>query len=106
MKASDRVILVFGQAKNPLDGIVPDFEIFGAKFTSIWQKLAAGLWGLGIAVAVVYLGIGILGIAQNQGGGHPGQMKESKKQAVQAGWGLGGLIALGSVVTVFISIFS
>ena len=28
--------------KNPLDHIVPDFTIFGAQFTTIWQKLAAG----------------------------------------------------------------
>ena len=45
--------------KNPLDHIAPDFTIFGAQFTTIWQKLAAGLWGLGILIAVGYLGHGI-----------------------------------------------
>jgi hypothetical protein len=90
--------------RNPLDHIVPDFTIFGAQFTTIWQKLAAGLWGLGILIAVGYLGHGILGIAQNRGG-HPGQLRESKKEAVNAGIALGGLISLAVIVGIFITIF-
>ena len=90
--------------KNPLDGIVPDFTIFGAEFTAIWQKLGAGLWGLAILIAVGFLGHGILGIAQNRGG-HPGNLRESKKEALNAGIALGGLISLAVIVTVFITIF-
>ncbi|OZB85874.1 MAG: hypothetical protein B7X41_14405 [Microbacterium sp. 14-71-5] len=45
---------------NPLNGVVPDFSIFGTQFTQLWQKLVAGAWALGILIAVVYLGIGIL----------------------------------------------
>lgn len=90
--------------ENPLNGIVPNFTIFGAEFTAIWQKLAAGLWGLGILIAVGYLGHGVLGIAQNRGG-HPGNLRESKKEAMNAGVALGGLISLAVIVGVFISIF-
>lgn len=90
---------------NPLDNIIPNFTIFGAEYTAIWQKLAAGMWGLGILVAVGYLGHGILGIAQNRGG-HPGSLRESKKEAMNAGIALGGLIALAAIVTIFITIFS
>jgi type IV secretion system pilin len=90
--------------ENPLDGIVPDFSIFGAEFTAIWQKLAAGLWGVAILVAVGYLGHGILGIAQNRGG-HPGNLRESRKEALNAGIALGGLLALAVIVSVFIAIF-
>ena len=39
---------------NPLDGILPDFSIFGAEFTELWQKLLAGLWGIAILLAVVF----------------------------------------------------
>ncbi len=91
--------------ENPLDGIVPDFSIFGAEFTAIWQKLAAGLWGVAILVAVGYLGHGILGIAQNRGG-HPGNLRESRKEALNAGIALGGLLALAVIVSVFIAIFA
>lgn len=90
--------------QNPLDGVVPDFTIFGAEFTSLWQKLAGGLWALAILIAVGYLAHGILGIAQNRGG-HPGNLRESKKEAVNAGIALGGLLSLAVIVGVFILIF-
>lgn len=89
---------------NPLDTVVPNFTIFGAQFTAIWQKLAAGLWGLAILIAVGYLAHGILGIAQNRGG-HPGNLRESKKEALNAGIALGGLISLAVIVGVFLTIF-
>lgn len=90
--------------KNPLDGIIPDFSVFGAQFTAIWQKIAAGLWGLAILIAVGYLAHGILGIAQSRGG-HPGTLRESRKEAVNAAIALGGLIALAVIVGVFLTIF-
>lgn len=89
---------------NPLSNIVPNFTVFGAEFTTIWQKLAGGLWGMAILVAIGYLGHGILGIAQNRGG-HPGNLRESKKEAMNAGIALGGLICLAVIVGVFITIF-
>ena len=91
--------------QNPLHGIVPDFTIFGAEFTSLWQKCFAGLWALFILIAIGYLAHGILGIAQNKQGGHPGQLREAKREAVQAGVALGGLMSLGVIVGVFINIF-
>jgi hypothetical protein len=90
---------------NPLDHIVPDFTVFGAQFTAVWQKLGAGLWGLGILVAIFYLGHGILGIAQNRGG-HPGNLRESKKEAVSAAIALGGLIMLAVIVGAALAVFS
>jgi hypothetical protein len=91
--------------QNPLDNIVPNFTVFGAQFTSIWTKLAGGLWALGILIAIFYLGRGILGIAQNRGG-HPGNLRESQQEAKHAGFALGGLIALAPLVSVFIAVFS
>ena len=89
---------------NPLDNIIPNFTIFGAQYTAIWQKLAAGLWGPAILIAVGYLGHGLLGIAQNRGG-HPGQLRDSRREAVNAGVSLGGLISLAVIVSVFITVF-
>jgi len=89
---------------NPLDNIIPNFTIFGVQYTAIWQKLAAGLWGLAILIAVGYLGHGLLGIAQNRGG-HPGQLRDSRREAVNAGVSLGGLISLAVIVSVFITVF-
>lgn len=89
---------------NPLDGLVPDFTIFGSKFTALWQKLMVGLWGVFILVAIGYLMHGILGIAQNRGG-HPGQLRESKKEATNSMISLGGLLALGPIVGIAIAVF-
>lgn len=90
--------------QNPLDDIVPDFTVFGADFTNIWQKLGAGAWAVGLLVAIFYLGRGILAMAQSRGG-HPGNLREAKKEAVQAGAALGGLIALAPIVGIFLMIF-
>jgi hypothetical protein len=90
---------------NPLDNVTPDFNVFGTEFTALWQKVAGGLWAIGILIAIVYLGHGILGIAQNRGG-HPGQLRESKKEAVNAAIALGGLISLAVIVGAAIALFS
>lgn len=89
---------------NPLDGVVPDFSILGAEFTEVWQKVAAAAWGLCIAVAVLYLMHGIVGIATNRNS-HPGQLREAKKEAVNAGIALAGLIMLAVIVGAIIAIF-
>lgn len=49
---------------NPIDGIVPDFTIFGAEFTELWQKIFAGLWGLAVVITIVFLVLGITKMAQ------------------------------------------
>jgi hypothetical protein len=35
-------ILTDSSIPNPLNGILPNFTIFGAQFTLLWQKLIAG----------------------------------------------------------------
>ena len=91
--------------KNPLDGVTPDFSVFGTEFTSMWLKLAAGLWGIGMLIAIGYLGHGILAIAQSRNDAHPMALRHSKTEVVNASAALGGLIALPVIVTAFFTIF-
>ena len=91
---------------NPLDGILPDFTVFGAKFTALWQKLLGGLWALAILAAIAYLIRGLLGIAQHRGGGHPSQVAESRKEATMALASLGSLAALAVIVGVVLTLVS
>jgi len=91
--------------ENPLNDVVPNFTVFGNEFTTIWQKVAGGMWALAILVAIGYLGHGILSIAQSKGS-HPGQLREAKNEATKAGIALGGLLSLAVIVGVFISLFS
>lgn len=89
---------------NPIDGIIPDFSIFGAEFTQLWQKLFAGFWGLAIVIAIVFLIRGIVSMAQSSSS-NPQAYKEGRTQALWAGISLGALVALGVIVGAIIAIF-
>ena len=91
--------------ENPLDGILPDFSVFGTEFTELWQKLIAGLWGLGIILAVVFLIIGIVKMASASTGGNPNEYKTARNQAMWSGISLGVLAALAVIVGAILAIF-
>lgn len=91
--------------ENPLDGIIPDFTIFGAEFTELWQKLVAGVWGIAIVIVIVFLIMGIMKVAQN-GETNPQAVAEGKKQVVWSAFSLGGLVALAVIVGAIIAIFA
>ncbi len=90
--------------QNPLDGIIPDFTIFGAQFTELWQKILAGVWGIAIVFVIVFLIIGIVKVAQN-GESNPQAVAEGKKQVLWSSISLGGLVALAVIVGAIIAIF-
>lgn len=83
---------------NPLDGILPDFSIFGLEFTQLWQKILGGLWALAILAAVIFVIIGLGNMAVATSGSNPGAYKDARNQAVWAGISLGVLAALSVVV--------
>ena len=91
--------------ENPLDGIIPNFTIFGAEFTELWQKLLAGIWGIAIVVAIVFLIMGLVTMGQNSSS-DPQAVAEGKKTAIRAGISLGCLVALGVIVGAIIAIFA
>ena len=51
--------------ENPLDGVIPDFSIFGAEVTELWQKLLGGIWALAIVASIVFLIMGLIKVGQN-----------------------------------------
>ncbi len=99
------VITQLKSIENPLDGVLPNFSIFGAEFTVLWQKLLAGLWGIAIVLAVVFLILGIISMGKASSGGNPQQYKEGRGQALWAGISLGGLSALAVIVGGVLAIF-
>lgn len=90
--------------QNPIDGIIPDFSIFGAQFTELWQKLFAGLWGIAIIIAIVFLIRGLVAMSTTSSS-NPNAYREGRTQALWAGISLGGLVALGVIVGAIIAIF-
>jgi hypothetical protein len=83
---------------NPLNGILPNFAVFGVQFTQLWQKLIAGLWGIAIVTAVVFVIIGITSMATATAGSNPMEYKVGRTKAVWAGIALALLAALAVIV--------
>lgn len=90
---------------NPIDGIIPDFTIFGAEFTNIWQKLFAGGWALAIIAAIVFLIMGLIKLGSS-GETNPQGVAEAKRQIIRSAVALGGLVALAVIVGAIIAIVS
>jgi hypothetical protein len=84
--------------QNPLNGILPNFTVFGTQFTELWQKLLGGLWAVAIIIAVVYLILGITAMGKSSTGGNPLEYKVGRTQALWAGISLGGLAAIAVIV--------
>ena len=98
-------IAILPMIDNPLDGILPDFSIFGVEFTQLWQKILAGLWGLAIIAAVIIVIIGIGNMAVATTGGNPSAYKDARTQAMWAGISLGLLAALAVIVGAILALF-
>ena len=84
---------------GPLDGVSPDFGIFGGEFQGLWQQLLAGVWALAIVVVVGWLILAIVKFA--------GAKRESQVHNVaEARTGIfyaGGALLLLSVLPLLVS---
>ena len=104
---ADRLAVVAAAVPNPLDHILPNFTIFGTEFTQLWQKLIAGLWGLAIIVAVVYLILGVGAMAAASGvSANPMAHAEGRRKAIGAAIAIAVLAALGVIVGAILNIVS
>lgn len=90
---------------NPIDGMVPDFNVFGAQFNTTWKKIFAGVWAVLLILSIGYLARGILGIAQSHES-HPNAMRGAKREAMHGAIAVMGLAALGVIVTALLSLVS
>lgn len=91
--------------ENPLNGVLPDFSIFGVQFTQLWQKLLAGAWGIAIVICVVFLLIGIASMATATAGSNPMEYKVGRQKAIWAGISLGLLAAFAVIVGGILAVF-
>jgi hypothetical protein len=71
--------------ENPFSGLVPDFTVFGAEFTTWWQKLFVALWALLLICAGGALLISFLQMRKATSNNIPGQADEAKSHAIWAG---------------------
>lgn len=90
-------IIVHAAIDNPLDGVFPDFSIFGVQFTELWQKILGGIWALALVFSIGYLIWGIVQMGKSDDG-NPNAYKQGRKAAIMAGIALGCLAALTVIV--------
>lgn len=89
---------------NPIDGVVPDFTVFGGEFNTWWKKLFGAIWAICIIWALVQLVIALTGMANARQGSHPGQLQESRNSAIWAGGALAALAAFGVLVGAILTV--
>ncbi len=89
---------------NPFDSVVPDFTVFGAEFTSAWQKLLGGLWALAFAIIAAYCVNATIKFAAAKKQGYEHGISESAKELKSGGIAAGvcaGLpIIFGAILSV------
>lgn len=90
---------------NPLDGIVPDFGVFGVEFTELWQKLIAAIWGICIVVGVVVLLLGITRMASASNSQNPNEYRLARLRVAWAALSLGLLAAISVIVGAILALF-
>ncbi|WP_255447152.1 hypothetical protein [Schumannella soli] len=83
---------------NPLDGVLPNFTIFGTEFTELWQKLLAGIWGLAIVMAIVFLIVALASMATASANSNPMAYQTGRTQAIWCAIALVLLSALAVIV--------
>lgn len=88
---------------NPIDGVVPDFTVFGAEFNSWWKKLFGALWALGIIFALGNLVLAIATISQTKGS-HPGELQEARKSAAYSAAALAALAGFAVIVGAILAV--
>jgi ABC-type uncharacterized transport system permease subunit len=102
-----RAAVYVASIDNPLNGILPDFSIFGVQFTQLWQKILAGVWAIAIVLSIVYLIMGVGSMASASGvNANPMAHAEGRKKATNAAIALGILAALAVIVGAILAFFS
>lgn len=89
---------------NPIDGVVPDFSVFGNEFNSWWERVFAAIWAICIIWALVQLVIALTGMANAKSGSHPQQLQEARHGAIWAGGALAALAAFGVLVGAILAV--
>ncbi|TIH33783.1 hypothetical protein [Subtercola vilae] len=106
LRLSTTVASYVHQFDNPLNNITPNFTFLGVKFTALWQLLLAGVWGIAIIVAIVYLIMALVAVRHARDNSNPQQAGSAKSKVIGSLGSLGGLVALPIIVGAIITVFS
>jgi len=82
-------------ARNPFDGVVPNFSIFGADFNDWWKKILGGVWALSIVYCAFKLFPAALSMHRNRRVGNAMSLTEASQDLQFWGAGTGIVVAAG-----------
>lgn len=91
-------------ADNPLDGITPNYSIFGGDFVAKYQLIIGGVWGLLILGAIVFFLVSLAGVRKAFDSANPQAAKTARGRLIGAAVALGLLIAATVVVGAIIMV--
>ncbi|SEP53987.1 hypothetical protein [Amycolatopsis saalfeldensis] len=93
------------EAKNPFNGVVPNFNLFGVPFTQAWQKVLAAVWGISFVVVAFGAVRAVIELQHAKKGGMQSSVLEHTESAKRSGLALGALAALGIIFGAVVALF-
>lgn len=91
--------------QNPLDGVFPDFSLFGVEFDNIWIKIAGLIWAALILWAVISIFMAIGRLISASSDRNPAAYGDATKSLVKAAISFGAILCVGVIVGILISLF-
>lgn len=90
--------------KDPFDGVVPDFTIFGADFNDWWKKLLAGVWAASIIYCAFKLFPAAMSVHRNRRVGNAMSLGEATQELQFWGVGTAMIVAAGLLFGTIITV--
>jgi predicted small integral membrane protein len=103
---ANAAVIAAGSIPNPLDGIFPDFSIFGTEFNQLWQKLLAGIWGIVLIGSVIFFFINLGKMSAATASANPGDHQMAKKATITSAILIGVCAAAALIVGTILFIVS
>lgn len=94
-----------GGTWNPLDGVKPDFSLFGPTVGTTWRRVVGAFWAACLGICAVWIIKAGATFAMARNRGMVGQVNAAKSDLLDAALGLGlcvsSFIIIGAVIFVF-----
>ncbi|MFC4244888.1 hypothetical protein ACFOYW_16055 [Gryllotalpicola reticulitermitis] len=91
---------------NPFNNVLPNFSIFGAQFTQLWQKLLGALWALCLIGSAAFVLIGFMRMSAATSGGNPAKHQDARNMTIWALIAFGACAAIAVIVGAILAVVS
>lgn len=85
-------------AENPLDGVKPSISGLGGEFGTLFKRIAAVVWAVGLGFLAIMAMIALTQAGAAKKSGNPGEYNASFKTFTNVGIAFLGLLLLGVIL--------